>query len=118
MIGGGGGVPTQKELDQAQEEEKPLEKKGGSSSSNQKANNGNSYQRPAGEPFTRLWEGALKRPTPEVGQDLYDGAHVVHTLVEVYDGKKHVFIESYCYEEDKNDPLYGHNVVNNLMQKI
>ena len=44
-------------------------------------------------------------PTPEIGQDLYKWAHIVHTIVEVYDGKKHVFIESV------KDPLNGHNVV-------
>ena len=109
FIGGGGGddeeyIPTQEELEQAQEEQKPLEKKGGSSLSSNK-NNGNSYQKPTGEPYTRLWEGALLRPTPEIGQDFYKGAHIVHTLVEVYDGKNHVFIES------GKDPLNGHNIL-------
>ena len=87
FIGGGGYdekyITTQRELDQAQEE----------------------YQRPTEEPFTRLWEGALMTPTKEIGQDLYKGAHIVHTIVEVYDGKKHVFIESV------KDPLNGHNIV-------
>ena len=89
-------IPTEKELKEAQEEEKPLEKKGGPFSSNNwsKNNKGNSYQRPTEEPYTRLWEGALKRPNPKIGKALYKGAHVVHTLVEVYDGEKHVFIES------------------------
>ena len=116
-------IPTQNELDEAQEEEKPLEKKGGSFSSNQKtedkksgfanffSNKGSKYQRPAEQPFTQLYEGALMTPTPRIGEALYKGAHVVHTLVRVYDGKNDVFIESYC-ENDENDPLYGHNVVN------
>ena len=92
-------IPTQKELEEAQEEEKPSEKKSGPSSSNKKtedknswlinfsSNKGNSNQRPT-EKFTQLWEWPLKRPNPEIGEALYKGAGIAHTLVEVNDGKK------------------------------
>ena len=114
LRGGGNGdeeyIPTQQELDEAQEEEKPLVKKAGICR-NFFSNKRNSYQRPTEPPFTEIYEGALMRPNKKVGKELYEGAHVVHTLVRVFDVEKDVFIESYC-EDDENSPLNGHNIVN------
>ena len=70
-------------------------------------------------PFRELYEGPLMRPNKEIGKLLYDGAHVVHTLVRVFDGEKDEFIESVYYEnkKNKNDPLIGHNVVHKFDAK-